>query len=50
MSETSRTAISTIADLKALEGKEVGVSPWVTVDGSTIAHGFLILSLAPGLT
>ena len=75
--ETTRTAVATIADLKALVGQEIGVAPWVTVDqdtinvfadatgdhqwihvdaeraanespfGSTIAHGFLILALAP---
>jgi acyl dehydratase len=75
--ETTRTAVSTIADLKGLVGQEIGVAPWVTVDqdtinvfadatgdhqwihvdaeraanespfGSTIAHGFLILALAP---
>jgi len=72
--------VSTIAELEALVGKEIGVSSWVRVDqqmidefakttgdhqwihvdaeraarespfGSTIAHGFLILSLAPRLS
>jgi acyl dehydratase len=73
-------AVSTIADLEALTGQEIGVSSWVVLDqeaidafaritgdhqwihvdveraarespfGSTIAHGFLILALAPALT
>lgn len=72
--------IKSIDDAKALEGHEVGVSEWVTVDqeridkfaeatgdfqwihvdreraarelpnGSTIAHGYLTLSLIPALT
>ena len=80
MSDAARTAVSTIADLQALVGQEIGVSSWVEIDqaaidafadatgdhqwihvdveraatespfGSTIAHGFLILSLAPRLT
>jgi acyl dehydratase len=78
--DSPRRAVSTIADLQALVGEEIGVSPWVTIDqptidafahatgdhqwihvdvdraarespfGSTIAHGFLILALAPRLS
>ncbi len=73
-------AIESVADAKALEGQEVGVSDWTVIDqhridqfaestadhqwlhvdveraakelpgGKTIAHGYLTLSLIPGLT
>ena len=72
--------ISTIDDAKALEGQEVGISDWITIDqaridrfaeatddfqwihvdaeraarelphATTIAHGYLTLSLIPALT
>ena len=74
----SRVVIRSAADVKAFEGREVGVSDWITVDqdrinrfadatddhqwihvdpvkaaqgpfGTTIAHGFLTLSLVPEL-
>ena len=80
MTAAAPAPIATIADLRALVGREVGVSSWTRVDqaaidafakvtgddqwihvdveraarespfGSTIAHGFLILALAPLLT
>lgn len=75
----SKLVISSAADIKALEGKEVGVSDWIVIDqaringfadstedhqwihvdverarrelptGSTIAHGYLLVSLMPRL-
>jgi acyl dehydratase len=75
----SRVVIKSAADVKAFEGREVGVSDWITVDqdrinrfadatedyqwihvdverakrefaiGTTIAHGYLLVSLMPRL-
>lgn len=75
----TRQVISSAADIKALEGREVGVSDWILVDqerinrfadatedhqwihvdaerasrelptGTTIAHGYLLVSLMPKL-
>ncbi len=75
----SRVVIKSAADVKAFEGREVGVSDWITVDqgrinrfadatddhqwihvdverakrefpiGTTIAHGYLLVSLMPHL-
>ena len=75
----SRVVVRTAADIKAFEGREVGVSDWILVDqdrinrfadatedhqwihvdverakrelpiGTTIAHGYLLVSLMPAL-